>query len=546
MTNMKSSATYNPYFSQNFPKSMKPPYKGLPEDVRHIRSGKIQQVIGIGDDPYSTPGHHRVGRGDRPVELLVLGNRPRTLFVPAPRFVGHAPHKDLVIIRFNKDDHVGHDLAEHPFGEPGEVALGGFHRGVGIDQNVPRDPGNRLGRTLLEPFLVGPVERPHLIPILHKFLVFGYFEHERAKIDGLVFHPFAFEFGQRLVDNRGLTDPRHTRDNDLFSCHSSSLHQSFFAKERPHERVHLHDLLAGDLLVQPVRDTHGQEQPCTAHRTDNTKEVRDNTEDTDKHPTDDRDTGDVPVEILLQYLRISPVPGDRHAGHLDLPCNILGIETSGLDPEEREDRTADYHEGDIDAHPEEDFPGRMPETVRPPHPVSGTVDRRKIVHQAGLGRLAAEFPEDGDADVREEHPHHLDIGLEHPHENHWKDTGVDQFDREPGTGTPHLGVGKGDLDAGGFHVHDDQEDDDGCRKGQKIRTEILDEIRTVKHHREQTREEPDRVGVADCGPVDETVDDGLGDPGDDEETDTGADTPLGDHFIHQKDEHTADTDLDED
>src|SRR5208283_1025930 len=158
MTNMKSSATYNPYFSQNFPKSMKPPYKGLPEDVRHIRSGKIQQVIGIGDDPYSTPGHHRVGRGDRPVELLVLGNRPRTLFVPAPRFVGHAPHKDLVIIRFNKDDHVGHDLAEHPFGEPGEISLGGFHRSMGVDQNVSCDPGNRLGRALLEPFLVGPVK----------------------------------------------------------------------------------------------------------------------------------------------------------------------------------------------------------------------------------------------------------------------------------------------------------------------------------------------------------------------------------------------------
>ena len=71
-------------------------------------------------------GYHGIRSGNRPVELLVLGNRTCTFLVTASRFVGQAPHEDLVIICFNEYDNIGHDLAEHPFGKPGEVPRGVF------------------------------------------------------------------------------------------------------------------------------------------------------------------------------------------------------------------------------------------------------------------------------------------------------------------------------------------------------------------------------------------------------------------------------------
>ena len=59
-------------------------------------------------------------------------------------------------------------------------------------------------------------------------------------------------------------------------------------------------------------------------------------------------------------------------------------------------------------------------------------------------------------------------------------------------------------------------------------------------------EKTDRIWIGNCCPLNKPVHQCLGYAGDDEETDTGTDTPFCYYFIHEEDEETSDTDLDED
>src|SRR5208337_2103666 len=154
--------------------------------------------------------------------------------------------------------------------------------------------------------------------------------------------------------------------------------------------------------------------------------------------------------------------------------------------------------------------------------------------------------EDRDVDVREEHTDHLDVCLEHPHEDHRQDTGIDQLDREPRPRPADLRMGKGNLYTGGFNVNDDEEDGDGGDESKHIRAEVGQVVASVKTYRYEAGEEPNRVLVINMGPADKPVYECLGNTRNNEQTHTGADTPLGHYLIHEEDEDATDTDLNED
>src|SRR5690606_15132400 len=111
-----------------------------------------------------------------------------------------------------------------------------------------------------------------------------------------------------------------------------------------------------------------------------------------------------------------------------------------LDPEEREDRAPEHHDRYIDAHPQHDLPGGMPEIDEPPHPVLWLVDRRNVPHEAVDRLLFLELTEDRDPGVREEHPDHLDVCLQDTDQDHWQDTRVDELHREACPGAPDSGM----------------------------------------------------------------------------------------------------------
>ncbi len=76
----------------------------------------------------------------------------------------------------------------------------------------------------------------------------------------------------------------------------------FFSKEGPHERIHFHDLLTRDLLIEPVGNTNGQEEPGTADCSNYTEEVGGNTQYPDKYTADNRHTWDIPVKVFFKVL----------------------------------------------------------------------------------------------------------------------------------------------------------------------------------------------------------------------------------------------------
>ena len=110
-------------------------------------------------------------------------DRTGTFLVPQPRIIGETPHENLIIIRFNEHEDIGHQLAEHPFGKPCKIAFGCLYRGMGIDQHIPLDLRDCLGGPLLEPFLDRAVKGTHLVAVLHDLVVPGNFEHEGAEVD---------------------------------------------------------------------------------------------------------------------------------------------------------------------------------------------------------------------------------------------------------------------------------------------------------------------------------------------------------------------------
>ena len=102
------------------------------------------------------------------------------------------------------------------------------------------------------------------------------------------------------------------------------------------------------------------------------------------------------------------------------------------------------------------------------------------------------------------------------------------------------------LNARGFHVHNDQEYCDGCNKCENIRTKECKIVSAIDTNSNQAGEEPDRILVSNRHPVDEPIDNCLRYTGNNKETHPRADTPFCHYFIHKKDQHATDTDLDED
>ena len=100
----------------------------------------------------------------------------------------------LVIISLYENDEIGHDLAQHPFGKPCKITLRSFDRCMGVDQHIPGNLCDCLGCHLLQPFLDGAIERPHLVTVFCDQLGYCHFKHEGPEVDQLVFYSFFFDF----------------------------------------------------------------------------------------------------------------------------------------------------------------------------------------------------------------------------------------------------------------------------------------------------------------------------------------------------------------
>lgn len=70
-------------------------------------------------------------------------------------------------------------------------------------------------------------------------------------------------------------------------------------------------------------------------------------------------------------------------------------------------------------------------------------------------------------------------------------------------------MGKRDLDPGGFHVGDYQEDGNRGDERQQLRTHVLQEICPVHNHLYEPREESHCILIGYRYPADKTIDDGL-------------------------------------
>ena len=109
-------------------------------------------------------------------------NRTGPFFVPSAGFIVQSPHENLVIICFNEDNNVRHNLAEHPFRKSRKIAFWRLDRCMRIDKHVAGYLCNRLRGTLLQPFLDCTIERTHLVAILNDIVILRHFKHEGAKI----------------------------------------------------------------------------------------------------------------------------------------------------------------------------------------------------------------------------------------------------------------------------------------------------------------------------------------------------------------------------